>query len=154
FRDGWLLTGDMGYLDDDGYLFVVERKKDLLIRGGFNVYPKDVEEVIYRHPAVSEAAVVGVPDSLMGEEVCAYVVKKDGADVTKATIQREKRKKRKKLEDATRDPNGVVIREEASAMLRLHVHRPDFSRSFSRLLTRPGPRGRRVHERAQQEPVR
>lgn len=86
FRDGWLLTGDMGYLDEDGYLFVVERKKDLLIRGGFNVYPKDVEEVIYRHPAVSEAAVVGVPDSLMGEEVCAYVVKKDGAEVTEAAI--------------------------------------------------------------------
>jgi long-chain acyl-CoA synthetase len=86
FRDGRLLTGDMGYLDEDGYLFVVERKKDLLIRGGFNVYPKDVEEVIYRHPAVSEAAVVGVPDSLMGEEVCAYVVKKDGAEVTEAAI--------------------------------------------------------------------
>jgi len=86
FRDGWLLTGDMGYVDDDGYLFVVERKKDLLIRGGFNVYPKDVEEVIYRHPAVCEAAVVGVPDSLMGEEVCAYVVKKDGAEVTEAAI--------------------------------------------------------------------
>ncbi len=86
FRDGWLLTGDIGYLDEDGYLFVVERKKDLLIRGGFNVYPKDVEEVIYHHPAVSEAAVVGVPDSLMGEEVCAYVVKKDGVDVTEAAI--------------------------------------------------------------------
>ncbi|HEX4336417.1 MAG TPA: long-chain fatty acid--CoA ligase [Polyangiaceae bacterium] len=86
FRDGWLLTGDMGYLDEDGYLFVVERKKDLMIRGGFNVYPKDVEEVIYHHPAVREAAVVGVPDSLMGEEVCAYVVKKDGADVTEAAI--------------------------------------------------------------------
>jgi long-chain acyl-CoA synthetase len=86
FRDGWLLTGDMGYLDEDGYLFVVERKKDLLIRGGFNVYPKDVEDVIYHHPAVREAAVVGVPDPVMGEEVCAYVVKKNGADVTEAAI--------------------------------------------------------------------
>lgn len=86
FRDGWLLTGDMGFLDEDGYLFVVERKKDLLIRGGFNVYPKDVEDVIYHHPAVREAAVVGVPDPVMGEEVCAYVVKKNGADVTEAAI--------------------------------------------------------------------
>jgi long-chain acyl-CoA synthetase len=86
FQDGWLLTGDMGYLDDEGYLFVVERKKDLLIRGGFNVYPKDVEEVIHHHPAVREAAVVGVPDPLMGEEVCAYVVKKDGAEVTEAAL--------------------------------------------------------------------
>jgi long-chain acyl-CoA synthetase len=86
FRGGWLYTGDMGYLDEDGYLFIVERKKDLLIRGGFNVYPKDVEEVIHHHPAVRETAVVGVPDVLMGEEVCAYVVKKDGAEVTAEAI--------------------------------------------------------------------
>lgn len=86
FRDGWLFTGDMGYLDDDGYLFIVERKKDLVIRGGLNVYPKDVEEVIYRHPAVKEAAVVGVPDLRMGEEVCAYIVKRDGAAATAEDI--------------------------------------------------------------------
>jgi long-chain acyl-CoA synthetase len=82
FRDGWLHTGDLGYLDEDDYLFIVERKKDLIIRGGFNVYPKDVEEVIYAHPAVQEAAVVGIPDTRLGEEVCAYVVKRAGAEVT------------------------------------------------------------------------
>jgi long-chain acyl-CoA synthetase len=82
FRDGWLYTGDMGYLDEDGYLFVVERKKDLIIRGGLNVYPKDVEDVIYRHPAVLDAAVVGVPDVRMGEEVCVYVVPRLGAHLT------------------------------------------------------------------------
>jgi len=82
FRDGWLFTGDVGLLDEDGYLFIVERKKDLVIRGGLNVYPKDVEEVLAGHPAVQECAVVGVPDSLMGEEVCAYVVKKSGVDVS------------------------------------------------------------------------
>jgi long-chain acyl-CoA synthetase len=82
FKDGWLFTGDVGYLDDEGYLFIVERKKDLVIRGGLNVYPKDVEEVLYRHPAVQEAAVVGVPDARLGEEVVAYVVKKPDAAVT------------------------------------------------------------------------
>ena len=86
FRDGWLHTGDIGYQDDDGYVFIVERKKDLIIRGGLNVYPKDVEEVIYRHPAVQECAVVGVPDELMGEEVCAYVATKSGAEATAEEI--------------------------------------------------------------------
>ncbi len=86
FRDGWLFTGDMGYFDEDGYLFVVERKKDLIIRGGLNVYPKDVEEVIHKHPAVLEAAVVGVPDLRMGEEVCAYLVRRSGAQISAAEL--------------------------------------------------------------------
>jgi long-chain acyl-CoA synthetase len=80
-RGGWLHTGDMGYLDEDGYLYIVERKKDLIIRGGFNIYPKDVEEALYKHPAVAEAAVVGKPDEFMGEEVVAYVVQAPGATV-------------------------------------------------------------------------
>jgi long-chain acyl-CoA synthetase len=82
FRDGWLFTGDMGYLDEENYLFIVERKKDLVIRGGLNVYPKDVEEVIYRLGAVQECAVVGIPDAMMGEEVCAYIVLQSGAKLT------------------------------------------------------------------------
>jgi len=73
-RNGWLHTGDMGYFDEDGYLYVVERKKDLIIRGGFNIYPRDVEEILATHPAVIEAAVVGVPSQRMGEEVKAFVV--------------------------------------------------------------------------------
>jgi long-chain acyl-CoA synthetase len=78
-RGGWLHTGDVGRQDADGYLFIVERKKDLIIRGGFNVYPREVEEVLYAHPAVAEAAVVGVGDVLMGEEVVAFVVLRAGA---------------------------------------------------------------------------
>jgi len=73
-RNGWLYTGDMGRFDEDGYLYIVERKKDLIIRGGLNIYPRDVEEVLNSHPAVIEAAVVGVPSERMGEEVKAFVV--------------------------------------------------------------------------------
>jgi long-chain acyl-CoA synthetase len=72
-RDGWLHTGDVGYLDDDGYLFIVDRKKDLIIRGGFNVYPRDVEDALLEHPAVTGAGVVGRPDERHGEEVVAFV---------------------------------------------------------------------------------
>ncbi|HET6547523.1 MAG TPA: long-chain fatty acid--CoA ligase, partial [Solirubrobacter sp.] len=86
-RDGWFHTGDMARLDEDGYFFIVDRKKDMIIRGGYNVYPREVEEVLYEHPAVSEAAVVGVPDESMGEEVGAAVVLKDGADASAEEIR-------------------------------------------------------------------
>jgi long-chain acyl-CoA synthetase len=72
-RDGWLHTGDIGYVDEEGYLFIVDRKKDLIIRGGFNVYPRDVEDALLEHPAVSAAGVVGRPDDRYGEEVVAFV---------------------------------------------------------------------------------
>jgi long-chain acyl-CoA synthetase len=81
-RGGWLHTGDMAKLDDEGYIYIVERKKDLIIRGGLNIYPRDVEEVLMRHPAVLECAVVGVPSERMGEEVLAYVVLQDGKQAT------------------------------------------------------------------------
>ncbi|QCJ41696.1 fatty acid--CoA ligase family protein [Bacillus sp. S3] len=76
-RNGWLYTGDMARVDEDGYIFIVDRKKDLIIVGGFNVYPREVEEVIYNHPEVVEVAVVGVPDPDQGEAVNAYVVSKN-----------------------------------------------------------------------------
>jgi long-chain acyl-CoA synthetase len=72
-RDGWLHTGDVGYLDEDGYLFIVDRKKDVIIRGGFNVYPRDVEDSLVEHPAVAAAGVVGRPDEIHGEEIVAFV---------------------------------------------------------------------------------
>jgi long-chain acyl-CoA synthetase len=73
-RNGWLHTGDMARVDEDGYFFIVDRKKDMIIRGGYNVYPREIEEVLYEHPAVLEAAVMGVPDQAMGEEVGAAIV--------------------------------------------------------------------------------
>jgi long-chain acyl-CoA synthetase len=77
-RDGWFRTGDMAKMDEDGYFFIVDRKKDLIIRGGYNVYPREIEEVLYEHPAIQEAAVVGVPDEQLGEEVGAAIVLKKG----------------------------------------------------------------------------
>ena len=79
--DGWLSTGDLGRLDDDGDLFLVDRKKEMIIRGGYNVYPREVEEVLYEHPAVLEAAVVGVPHQTLGEDVAAVVVARPGIDL-------------------------------------------------------------------------
>jgi long-chain acyl-CoA synthetase len=81
-RDGWLLTGDMATMDEEGYFAIVDRKKDLIIAGGFNVYPREVEEVLYGHPKVHEAAVVGVPDPYLGEIVKAFVVPRDGDALT------------------------------------------------------------------------
>jgi long-chain acyl-CoA synthetase len=77
---GWFHTGDLAYADEDGYLFIVDRKKDLVIRGGYNVYPREIEEVLFTHPAVAEAAVIGRPDERLGEEVVAFVVLKPGAE--------------------------------------------------------------------------
>jgi acyl-CoA synthetase (AMP-forming)/AMP-acid ligase II len=79
--DGWLRSGDLGYLDEDGFLYLVGRKKDLIVRGGHNVYPTDIEAVILEHPAVQEAAVVGVPHDVLGEDIAAFVVPKAGATV-------------------------------------------------------------------------
>ena len=77
--DGWFATGDVGTVDEDGYFCIVDRKKDLIIRGGFNVYPREIEEVLYEHPDVAEAAVIGLPHKSLGEEIGAAVSLKDGA---------------------------------------------------------------------------
>jgi long-chain acyl-CoA synthetase len=86
-RGGWFHTGDLARADEDGYYFIVDRKKDMIIRSGFNVYPREVEEILYEHPAVREAAVVGVPDEQLGEEVGAAVALKTGASVSPAELQ-------------------------------------------------------------------
>ncbi len=80
FVDGWLLTGDIGYMDEDGYFYLVDRKKDMIISGGFNVYPRAIEEAIYEHPSVAEVIVIGVPDAYRGESAKAFVQLKAGAE--------------------------------------------------------------------------
>lgn len=87
-QDGWLLTGDVGYMDKDGYFYIVDRKKDMIIAGGYNIYPREVEEVLFEHPAVQEAAVIGVPDPYRGETVKAFVVFKQGKQASEDELEK------------------------------------------------------------------
>ncbi|MEP6705815.1 MAG: AMP-binding protein, partial [Acidobacteriota bacterium] len=82
FRGGWFHTGDIGIVDEEGYLSIVDRKKDMILRGGYNIYPRELEEVMITHPAISLCAVIGVPDERLGEEVKAFVVLKQGAELS------------------------------------------------------------------------
>jgi long-chain acyl-CoA synthetase len=84
---GWFRTGDLGLVDPEGYFSIVDRKKDMIIRGGLNVYPREIEELLYEHPAVAEAAVIGVPDQMLGEEVAALVRLKPGASADPAELR-------------------------------------------------------------------
>jgi long-chain acyl-CoA synthetase len=120
-RNGWLHTGDMGRLDADRFLYIVERKKDLIIRGGFNIYPREVEEVLYAHPAVAEAAVIGMRDALMGEDVLAFVALKPGgtADASgliafcQQRLAKYKCPKQVRFVDALpKSPIGKILRKE------------------------------------------
>jgi long-chain acyl-CoA synthetase len=81
-RDGWVHTGDIGYVDEDGFLYLVDRKKDMVIVGGYNVYPREVDEVLFKHPKIREAATVGKPDKRLGEVLVAFVVLDAGATLT------------------------------------------------------------------------
>jgi long-chain acyl-CoA synthetase len=123
-RNGWLHTGDVGRLDEDGFLYIVERKKDLIIRGGFNIYPREVEEVLYAHPRVAEAAVIGMPDALMGEDVLAFVALKPGPVVgaddiigfCQTRLARFKCPKQVRFVDALpKSPIGKILRKELRA---------------------------------------
>jgi long-chain acyl-CoA synthetase len=120
-RGGWLHTGDVGRLDADGFLYIVERKKDLIIRGGFNIYPREVEEALYAFPKTAEAAVIGMPDPLMGEDVLAFVVLRDGETATATEVMAfcETRLARYKCPKQVRfvgalpkNPIGKILRKE------------------------------------------
>lgn len=91
-KDGWLLTGDMAYMDERGYFYIVDRKKDVIIASGFNIYPREVEEVLYEHPDVQEAAIIGVHDDYRGETVKAFIVPKKGRTIDKASLDAHCRK--------------------------------------------------------------
>lgn len=91
-KDGWLYTGDLGYMDENGYFYVVDRKKDMIIAGGFNIYPREIEEVMHEHPDVLEVVVAGIPDPYRGETVKAYIVLKEGSTVTPDELNQFARK--------------------------------------------------------------
>ena len=120
-RGGWFHTGDIGVVDEDGYFSIVDRKKDLIIRGGYNVYPREVEEVLYEHPAIREAAVIGVPHESLGEEVAAVVSLKEGAEASTEEL-REFAKQRVAaykyprvvhiLDDLPKGPTGKILKRE------------------------------------------
>jgi long-chain acyl-CoA synthetase len=119
--EGWFKTGDMAKVDEDGYFFIVDRKKDLIIRGGYNVYPREVEEVLYEHPAIQEAAVVGVPDEALGEEVGAAVVLRKGesleADELKAYVKEQMAaykypRKVWFVDELPKGPTGKILKRE------------------------------------------
>jgi long-chain acyl-CoA synthetase len=120
-KDGWLYTRDMATVDEDGYIYIVDRKADMIISGGYNIYPSEVEDVLYRHPAIFEASVIGVPDDLWGESVKAIVVLKEGAQATEdELIQHCKNylssyKKPKSVDfvsDLPKNPYGKILRRK------------------------------------------
>jgi long-chain acyl-CoA synthetase len=120
--DGWFRTGDLGTVDEEGFISIVDRKKDLIIRGGFNVYPREVEEVLATHPGVAQVAVVGYPDDVHGEEICAMVVRSpEGADLegaaliewSKERMGRHKYPRRVEFVEAMpMGPSGKILKRE------------------------------------------
>jgi long-chain acyl-CoA synthetase len=125
FRNGWFHTGDIGYRDADGFYYIVDRKSDMIIRGGENIYPREIDEVLYQHPDIASAAVIGVPDNLYGEEVAAFVVLKPGAskseqeviDYCKARLADFKCPKTVRfVEDIPKGPTGKLLKRELAKM--------------------------------------
>ena len=127
FRNGWFHTGDIGYRDADGFYYIVDRKSDMIIRGGENIYPREIDEVLYQHPQVAAAAVIGVPDELYGEEVAAVVVLKPEAKTSeqeviefcKARLADYKCPKTVRfVDDIPKGPTGKLLKRELAQMFR------------------------------------
>ena len=127
FRGGWFHTGDIGYRDTDGFFYIADRKSDMIIRGGENIYPREIDELLYTHPAVSAAAVIGVPDELYGEEVAAFVVLKKGETVSaddmiaycqKSLADYKCPKKIHFVADIPKGPTGKLLKRELAAIYR------------------------------------
>jgi long-chain acyl-CoA synthetase len=123
-RGGWFHSGDMGRVDADGYFFIVDRKKDMIIRGGYNIYPREIEEVFYEHPAVREAAVVGLPHDEYGEEVGAAVSLKQGASATQEELRSFVKERVASfkyprhvwiVDDLPKGPTGKILKREIEA---------------------------------------
>ena len=120
-KGGWMHTGDAGVVDDDGYLFIQDRVKDMIVSGGENVYPRIVEEVLFQHPAVADAAVIGVPDQQWGETVKAIVVLKEGENATPEEIMEftkgklggfQRPRSVDFIEELPRNPSGKVLKRQ------------------------------------------
>ena len=127
FRNGWFHTGDIGYRDADGFYYIVDRKSDMIIRGGENIYPREIDEVLYQHPQIAAAAVIGVPDQLYGEEVAAVVVLKPGEKTSeqeviefcKARVADYKCPKTIRfVDDIPKGPTGKLLKRELAQMFR------------------------------------
>jgi long-chain acyl-CoA synthetase len=127
FRNGWFHTGDIGYRDADGFYYIVDRKSDMIIRGGENIYPREIDEVLYQHPKVAAAAAVGLPDDLYGEEVAAVIVLKDETKVSeqevidfcKARLADYKCPKSVHfVHDIPKGPTGKLLKRELVRMLK------------------------------------
>ena len=127
FRNGWFHTGDIGYRDKDGFYYIVDRKSDMIIRGGENIYPREIDEVLYQHPTVAAAAVVGIPDELYGEDVAAFIVLKAGATATEEEIVSFCRaqladykcpKTVRFVEEIPKGPTGKLLKRELAAQFK------------------------------------
>jgi len=127
FRNGWFHTGDIGYRDRDGFYYIVDRKSDMIIRGGENIYPREIDEVLYQHPTVAAAAVVGIPDELYGEDVAAFIVLKTGATATEEEIVSFCRaqladykcpKTVRFVKEIPKGPTGKLLKRELAALFK------------------------------------